>query len=97
MQGGDCEVEEQAVEYGPRNEFQLFDEENRQSDQHVGQDSGDSRLSHAHDSSRTRGNKTKLHSTLFRDLHLSRDSQHSPEEEEEEEEFIIQTCIQNFQ
>jgi len=49
VKSGDCEVEEEAVENWAWNEFQLFNEQHGQTDQHVRQDSSHTRLTHAHD------------------------------------------------
>ena len=42
------EIEEQSVEDWTRNEFELFDEEHRQTDKHVRDDGRHARLTHAH-------------------------------------------------
>ena len=49
VEGGDSEVEEETVENWTWNQRQLFDEQNRQTDQYVRQDSSHARLTHAHD------------------------------------------------
>lgn len=47
VEGGDGEVEEETVEHWARDEFELFDEQHGQTNQHVRQDSSDTRLSYA--------------------------------------------------
>jgi len=51
VEGSDGEVEEQTVENRARNELELLNEQHRQTDQHMGQDSSDTRLAYTDDPS----------------------------------------------
>jgi len=65
VEGGDGEIEEEAVENRTWNELQLLDEQDRQTDQHVRQDSSDAGLAHTHDPN------TEKHSPLNHGLYGS--------------------------
>jgi len=59
VKSGNGEVEKQSVEHWTRDQLELIDEEQRQTNEHVRHDAGYARLSHAHDPATIQVGKAK--------------------------------------